>query len=144
MRTSSGIWCKSIVCRQYNGRVIQTALDTVLKTVGVEMLGARHLTLSPKGVMNRISAGTYVKILLQKRNMSQVDLLRKMQSLGFDGVHKTHINNFINGTDTTTRYPLIRKIEIALDLPEFILINMVGRPSEAKIKQLKEIKANEK
>ena len=31
------------------GRVFQTALDTVLKTVGVEMLGGRHLTLSPKG-----------------------------------------------------------------------------------------------
>ena len=89
-----------------------------------------------------ISAGTYVKILLQKRNMSQMDLLRKMQSLGFDGVYITHINNFINGTETTTRYPLIRKIEIALDLPEFTLINMAGKPSEAKIKQLKEIKAN--
>ena len=74
--------------------------------------------------------------------MSQMDLVRKMQSLGFDGVHKTHINNFINQTDDTIRYGLIRKIEIALDLPDFTLINMAGRPSEAKIKQLKEIKAN--
>ena len=91
-----------------------------------------------------ISAGTYVKILLQKRNMSQTDLLRKMQSLGFNGVHLTHINNFINGTDTIIRYGLIRKIEIALELPEFTLINMIGRPSETKINQLKEIKANER
>ena len=85
-----------------------------------------------------------MKILLKKRNMSQMDLLHKMQSLGFDGVHITHINNFINGTETTTRYPLIRKIEIALDLPEFTLINMVGKPSETKLKELKEIKANGK
>ena len=85
-----------------------------------------------------------MKRLLKKRNMTQMDLLRKMQSLGFEGVHKTHINNFINGTDTIIRYGLIRKIEIALDLPEFTLINMVGRPSEVKTKQLKEIKANGK
>ena len=89
-----------------------------------------------------ISVGTYVKILLKKRNMSQIDLLRKLQNLGFEGVYLTHINNFINGKDTVIRYGLIRKIEIALDLPEFTLINMVGRPSETKIKQLKEIKAN--
>ena len=76
--------------------------------------------------------------------MSQMDLLRKMQSLGFDGVYRMHINNFINGTDDTIRYGLIRKIEIALDLPEFTLINMAGRPSEAKIKQLKEIQENVK
>ena len=91
-----------------------------------------------------ISAGTYIKILLKKRNMSQMDLLRKMQSLGFEGIYLTHINNFINQTDDTIRYGLIRKIEIALDLPEFILINMAGRPSETKVKQLKEIKANGK
>ena len=74
--------------------------------------------------------------------MSQMDLLRKMQSLGFEGVHITHINNLINNTDNRPQYLLLRKIEIALDLPEFTLINMVGRPSESKIKQLKEIKAN--
>ena len=89
-----------------------------------------------------ISAGTYIKILLKKRNMSQMDLLRKMQSLGFDGVYKTHINNLINNTESRPQYLLLRKIEIALDLPEFTLINIVGRPSEAKTKQLKEIKAN--
>ena len=83
-----------------------------------------------------------MKILLQKRNMSQMDLLRKMQSLGFEGVHITHINNLINNTESRPQYLLLRKIEIALDLPELTLINMVGRPSEAKIKQLKEIKAN--
>ena len=89
-----------------------------------------------------ISAGTYIKILLRKRNMSQMDLLRKMQSLGFDGVHKTHINNLIKNTESRPQYLLLRKIEIALDLPEFTLINMAGRPSETKIKQLKEIKPN--
>ena len=85
-----------------------------------------------------------MKILLQKRNMSQMDLLRKMQSLGFEGVHITHINNLINNTESRPQYLLLRKIEIALDLPEFTLINMAGRPSETKIKQLKEIKANVK
>ena len=97
-----------------------------------------------KEVIIRLSAGTYVKILLKKQNISQADLLRKMQSLGFEGVHITHINNLINNTESRPQYILLRKIEIALELPDFILINMVGKPSEAKIKQLKEIKANEK
>ena len=30
-----------------NGRVTYTAVSTVLKTVGAERLGGRHLTLSP-------------------------------------------------------------------------------------------------
>ena len=91
-----------------------------------------------------ISVGEYLKNELRKRNMTQRDLARKMKSMGFKGIHFQHVSNLINGTETRPQYLLLRKIEIALDLPEFILINMAGRPSEAKIKQLKEIKANEK
>ena len=91
-----------------------------------------------------ISVGTYLRNELNKRNMTQRDLAREMERIGFKGVHYQHIGNLINGTDTKIRYGLARKIEIALDLPEFTLINMVGRPSETKIKQLKEIKANGK
>ena len=67
-----------------------------------------------------------------------------MKDMGFTGVHFQHIGNIINNTDNRPQYVLLRKIEIALDLPEFILINMAGRPSETKIKQLKEIKPNGK
>ena len=90
-----------------------------------------------------ISVGTYLKNELIKRKMSQRTLARKMEEMGFKGVHFQHIGNIINGTENRPQYLLLRKIEIALDLPEFILINMAGRPSESKIKELKEIKANE-
>ena len=89
-----------------------------------------------------ISVGTYLRNELKKRNMTQRDLARKMVNMGFSGVHFQHIGNIINGTDNRPQYILLRKIEIALDLPEFTLINMAGRPSETKIKQLKEIKVN--
>ena len=91
-----------------------------------------------------INVGTYLRNELNKRNMSQRDLARKMTEMGFTGVHFQHIGNVINGTENVKQYKLLREIEIALELPEFILINMVGRPSEIKIKQLKEIKANER
>lgn len=90
-----------------------------------------------------ISVGTYLRNELVKRNMSQKDLERKMKEMGFKGVHFQHIGNIINGTENRPQYLLLRKIEIALDLPEFILVNMAGRPSESKIKELKEIKKDE-
>ncbi len=91
-----------------------------------------------------ISVGTYVKILLKKRNMTQADLVRKIQEVGFTkGVNLPHINNIINGTEKTPHYSLLRKIEIALDLPEYSLIKIAGNPSEAEWERIKEIKANE-
>ena len=91
-----------------------------------------------------ISVGTYLRNELIKRKMSQRTLARKMKEKGFKGVHSQHIGNIINGTENRPQYLLLRKIEITLDLPEFILIKMEGKPSETKMKQIKEIKANDK
>lgn len=87
-----------------------------------------------------INAGTYLRLLLRRRKMTQMQLVRKMKAMGFTGVEKTHVGNFINNTDKEVRYTLIRKIEIALDLPEFSLIKMAGNPTEAQLKKLKKIK----
>lgn len=87
-----------------------------------------------------IKVGNYLRNVLNKRNMTQKELVKEMERKGFKGVHYQHIGNLINGTDEEIRYSLMRKIEITLNLPEFTLINMAGRPSEFKIKQLKEIK----
>lgn len=90
-----------------------------------------------------ITVGKVIKNELIKRNMTQTDLLRKMQKMNFSGVNRCHISNIINNTDSRPQYLLLRKIEIVLNLPEFTLINIAGSPNKAKIKQLKEIKANE-
>lgn len=75
-----------------------------------------------------INVGEYVKILLKKRNMTQMDLLRKMNELklGKDGkeLNKQHLNNFINGTSDVTSI-WAKRIEIALDLPKDSLVNMI-------------------
>lgn len=72
-----------------------------------------------------ISAGTYVKIILQKRGMTQQDLVDEMIKKGLTGVYKTHISTALN----VKMFPFMaRKIEIGLDLPKYTLVKMVGMP----------------
>ena len=89
-----------------------------------------------------IRVGTYLRNELKKRKMSQKALARKMEEMGFKGVHFQHIGNIINGTENRPQYILLRKIEITLGLPKFMLVNMAGKPSKTKMKQLEEIKKN--
>ena len=89
-----------------------------------------------------ITAGTYVKVLLKKRNMTQMDLLNKMKKLKLakeETLSKQHLNNSLN---IQMGYTWARRIEIALELPEYSLIKMVGNPTPMQWKRIKEIKAN--
>lgn len=90
-----------------------------------------------------ISAETYVRILLKKRNIRQVDLLNKMKEIKLADnktLNKSKLNNAIN---SKMGYTWARRIEIALDLPEYSIVKMVGRPTEYEWKCIKEIGNNE-
>lgn len=89
-----------------------------------------------------ISAGTYVKVLLKRRNMTQADLLKRMKQLKLaedKTLVKQKLNNAIN---IKMGFTWARRIEIALELPEYSLIKMVGNPTPSQWKIIKEVKAN--
>lgn len=72
--------------------------------------------------------GTYIKLILQKRNMTQQQLADKLQ------VPKQNVSNIINGS---MQIGLVRarKIEIALDLPKYSLVEIVGFPTNDRGKR---------
>lgn len=89
-----------------------------------------------------INAGTYVKILLKKRNMTQVQLLNKMKKLKLAEDKTLAPQKLNNAINIKMGYVWARRIEIALELPEYSLIKMVGNPTQYEWKLIKEIKAN--
>ncbi len=64
---------------------------------------------------------TYVKILLKNRKLSQNRLIALMEEKGIKGVHPEHLSVMLN-TQLTSLWA--RRIEIALDLPRFSLVQM--------------------
>ena len=89
-----------------------------------------------------ITAETYVKMILKKKNMTQVDLINRMKELKLADdktLAKQKLNNAIN---IRMGYTWARRIEIALDLPQYSLVKMVGTPTEMQWKLIKEIKTN--
>lgn len=99
--------------------------------------------MSPKKERKiRLNVGTYVKVLLKNRNMTQADLLRKMKELKIadeETLVKQKLNNALN---IQMGYTWARRIEIALELPDYSLIKMVGNPTPIQWERIKEIKAN--
>lgn len=89
-----------------------------------------------------ISVGTYVKVILKKRNMSQADLLRKMRELKLADDKTLVLQKLNNAINLKMGFTWARRIEIALDLPEYSLIKMVGVPSEKQWGMIKEVKPN--
>ena len=89
-----------------------------------------------------ISVGTYVKVILKKRNMSQADLLRKMRELKLADDKTLVLQKLNNAINLKMGFTWARRIEIALDLPEYSLIKMVGVPSEKQWEMIKEVKSN--
>lgn len=90
-----------------------------------------------------ITPETYVKVLLKKRNITQADLLRKMKELHLakdETLVKQKLNNAIN---IKMGYTWARRIEIALELPEYSLVKMVGNPTPIQWKRIKEVGNNE-
>lgn len=95
-----------------------------------------------KGVSN-ITPQEYVRLILEKRNMKQMDLIRKLNELqlGQNGklMHRQHLNNVLNGK-MKFRPKLARKIEIALGLEKYQLVRMVGMPrSQEGIEELERV-----
>ena len=72
--------------------------------------------------------GTYIKLILQKKNMTQQQLADKLQ------VPKQNISNIINGSSQLQAYRA-RKIEKALDLPKYSLVELVGFPTNDRDKR---------
>lgn len=72
--------------------------------------------------------GTYIKLILQKKNMTQQQLADKLQ------VPKQNISNIINGSMPIGSLRA-RKIEIALDLPKYSLVELVGFPTNDRDKR---------
>lgn len=84
----------------------------------------------------------YTKELIKRKNITQKNLLNKMKELKLADdktLVKQKLNNALN---QRMGYTWARRIEIALDLPDFVLVNMVGTPSEAQWKKIKEIRKN--
>lgn len=71
--------------------------------------------------------------------MTQKQLLDKIKELGLakeETLNKQRLNNAIN---LQMSYVWARRIEIALELPEYSLVKMVGNPTEYQWMQIKEI-----
>ena len=79
-----------------------------------------------------ISAETYVKVLLKKKNMKQIDLLKKMKKLKLAKDETLVLQKLNNAINIKMGYTWARRIEIALDLPEYSLVRMVGNPTESQ------------
>lgn len=79
--------------------------------------------------------GTYIKLILQKKNMTQQQLADKMN------LPRQNVSNMINGTGSKTITCIqARKIEIALNLPKYSLVELVGFPTNDRDKRrLKEL-----
>lgn len=115
---------------------------SVLKTENRKRFVGSNPTCVAKGMIIMVSAETYVRVLLKKRNIRQVDLLNKMKELKLADdktLVKSHLNNAIN---TKMCYTWARRIEIALDLPEYSIVKMVGRPTEYQWQRIRRIGKN--
>ena len=76
--------------------------------------------------------GQYIKLILQKKNMTQQDLVNKLNKLHFSAkggtITKHNISNILNG-NLSLHYTMARRIEIALELPKYSLVELVGFPT---------------
>lgn len=88
--------------------------------------------------------GTYIKLILIKKNMTQQALVDRLNELGLvkenATVRKHTISDIINGKIGMSPY-MARRIEIALDVPKYSIVNIVGMPkTETGMKKLEGIK----
>lgn len=87
--------------------------------------------------------GTYIKLILIKKNMTQQALVDRLNELGLvkenESVRKHTISDIINGKLTISPF-MARRLEIALDMPKYSIVNLIGLPkTEIGIKKLEEI-----
>lgn len=76
--------------------------------------------------------GQYIKLILQKKNMTQQDLVNRLNELHLSAkggtITKHNISNILNG-NLLLNYTMARRIEIALELPKYSLVEIVGFPT---------------
>ena len=87
--------------------------------------------------------GTYIKLILIKKNMTQQALVDRLNKLGLTNnneiVRKHTISDIVNGKLTISPF-MARRLEIALDMPKYSIVNLIGLPkTEIGIKKLEEI-----
>lgn len=87
--------------------------------------------------------GTYIKLILIKKNMTQQALIDRLNELGLTNnneiVRKHTISDIVNGKLTISPF-MARRLEIALDMPKYSIVNLIGLPkTEIGIKKLEEI-----
>lgn len=87
--------------------------------------------------------GTYIKLVLTKKNMTQQALVDRLNELGLTNnneiVRKHTISDIVNGKLTISPF-MARRLEIALDMPKYSIVNLIGLPkTEIGIKKLEEI-----
>lgn len=87
--------------------------------------------------------GTYIKLILIKKNMTQQALVDRLNELGLTNnneiVRKHTISDIVNGKLTISPF-MARRLEIALDMPKYSIVNLIGLPkTKIGIKKLEEI-----
>lgn len=88
-----------------------------------------------------ITVGNYVRNILKQRNMRQIDLVSEINRLHLykeNEVQKQKLNNFLNGIGGNN-FLMARRCEIALNLPKYSLIKMMGEPTRAEWKRIMEV-----
>lgn len=90
-----------------------------------------------------MNIGTYIKLILTKKNMTQQDLVNRLNDLGLadnnEVVRKHTISDIVNGRLTISPF-MARKIEIALDMPKYSIVNIIGLPkTKVGMKKLEEL-----
>lgn len=95
------------------------------------MLGGRHLTLSPKErKVTRITVKQYINLILQKKYITQAELLRKIKELEPENAEKMHIEH-LNSAINQRLIPIwANRIEKALELEEGTLLKLYKRRKE--------------
>lgn len=85
-----------------------------------------------------INVADYIKIILKKQNISNVELCARLndieKKLGDKRTSPQNITNYLNGYHTITKKWLV-KVEVALSLPLGTLLNMVNSPSSENSKK---------
>lgn len=80
---------------------------------------------------SNMKIGEYIKLILNKKNMSQQDLVDKLNELGPNlkggTFTKQYVSNRLNGINPITPQ-FARMVEIVLDLSKYELVNIVGYP----------------
>ena len=76
--------------------------------------------------------GEYIKLILEKKNITQQELVNRLNkiNLNINGGKFTrfYISNCLAGTRTVTP-ATARLIELALELPKYSVVNLVGFPT---------------